>query len=136
MAKKDKARKTNPEEARMLDVEIGFIEGLVARDPQWVEALKLLGDDYTRRGKIEEGLKVDERLASLCPHDPWVFYNLACSLSLSESYDQAFAALDRAVQLGYRDFKWLTKDPDMANLRRHPFFKQFQSKLGATTSEG
>jgi len=119
----------------MLDVEIGFVEGLVARDPDWVEALKLLGDDYTRRGKIQEGLKVDERLATLCPHDPLVFYNLACSLSLSEAYDKAFAALDRAVQLGYRDFKWLTKDPDMANLRRHPLFKEFQSKFSEQTTE-
>jgi hypothetical protein len=135
MAKNARARKSNPEEARALDVEIGFVEGLLARDPQWVEALKLLGDDYTRRGKIHEGLKVDERLASLCPRDPLVFYNLACSLSLSESYDQAFAALDRAVKLGYADFKWLTKDPDMANLRRHPLFKTFQSKFGSHTSE-
>src|SRR5258706_118151 len=46
-----------------LDIEIGFIEGVVQRDPHYVEALQILGDDYTRRGKFENGLRIDERRA-------------------------------------------------------------------------
>jgi predicted Zn-dependent protease len=131
MAKNERARKMSEDEERSLDAEIGFLEGLLRREPGWVEVMKLLADDYTKRGRIHEGLQMDERLASLCPQDPLVFYNLACSCSLAERYDQAFAALDRAVKLGYADFKWLGKDPDMANLRRHPLFKSFQGKLGS-----
>src|ERR1051325_2887055 len=58
---------------------ISFIEGVVRRDPNYVDALQLLGDHYTQRGRYAEGLKVDERLAQLEPRDPSVFYNLACS---------------------------------------------------------
>ena len=131
MSKDVKTKKLRAQEQSDLDIEIAFLEGLIAREPDWVEVLKLLGDGYTRRGRIDEGLKVDERLAGLCPDDPYVFYNLACSCSLAERFDQALDALDRALKLGYDDIKWLSKDPDMANLRKHPLFKNFQNKLGS-----
>src|SRR5258708_16931975 len=99
-----------------LDTTISFLEGLIRRDPGYTEALQLLGDDYTRRGKFQDGLKVDERLAGLCPDDPLVYYNLACSYSLTNSFERAVAALDRAITLGYRDFNWLARDPDLQAL--------------------
>src|SRR5215211_7404731 len=58
-------KKLSPAQQRDLDIEIGFIEGVVQRDPQYLEALQILGDDYTRRGKFENGLKIDEKLARL-----------------------------------------------------------------------
>ena len=42
-----KQQKMGKRETRDLDVEIGFLEGLVGKDPQYVEALQLLADDYT-----------------------------------------------------------------------------------------
>ena len=45
-----------------------------------MDALQILGDHYTQRGRIIEGLKVDERLARLEPGIPLVFYNLALQL--------------------------------------------------------
>ena len=117
------------DEIRNLDVEIGFIEGVVRRDPEYVEALQILGDDYTRRGKFGEGLRVDEQLARMRPDDALVMFNLSCSYSLTEHYDEAFAALHRALDLGYTGFKWLAKDPDMANLRKHPLWKEIKAKL-------
>ena len=116
-------------EIRNLDVEIGFIEGVVRRDPEYIEALQILGDDYTRRGKFGEGLRVDEQLARMRPDDALVMYNLSCSYSLTEHYDEAFAALHRALDLGYTGFKWLAKDPDLANLRKHPLWKEIKAKL-------
>ncbi len=129
MAKNVRARKSRAEEQRDLDVEISFLAGLVRRDTHWIDALKLLGDSYTKRGCIHEGLRVDEQLASLCPEDSYVFYNLACSYSRAERLSESFAALDRAFKLGYADVKWLAKDPDMANLRRHPAYKEFVGKF-------
>lgn len=130
MPKNVRANKNRAQQERDLDVEISFLEGIARRDAQWSDALKLLGDDYTRRGRIAEGLGVDEQLARLCPEDASVFYNLACSLALSERFDEAFTALDRAVALGYDDFKWLAKDPDMAKLRRDSRYKKFLAKVG------
>lgn len=130
MTKKSTTRKKmDRDEIRNLDVEIGFIEGVVRRDPEYIEALQILGDDYTRRGKFGEGLRVDEQLARMRPDDSTVLYNLACSYSLTGQYDEAFGALKRALDLGYTEFKWLAKDPDLANLRKHPLWKEIKARI-------
>src|SRR3954471_10847383 len=91
------------QEKRDLDIEIGFLEGVVRRDPAYVDALQLLGDDYTRRGKYRDGLKIDESLSVLRPEDAMVHYNLACSFALTEQFDAAGSALKKSLELGYCD---------------------------------
>ena len=76
-------KKATRQELRDMDQEILFLEGLVRRDENYVEALQILGDDYTRRGRYGEGLKIDERLCKLRPDESLVHYNLACSYSLT-----------------------------------------------------
>ena len=122
-------KKLTPVEQKELDTKIQFMEGLVRRDPEYVDALQLLGDHYTQRGRFTEGLHVDERLARLEPANPLVFYNLACSYALTDEYDRAFAALQHAIELGYRDFKWLAKDPDLKKLRAQPAFAEIKEKI-------
>jgi tetratricopeptide (TPR) repeat protein len=129
MPEKNTEKKLSRVEQRELDTKIEFIEGLVRRDPQYVDALQILGDHYTQRGRITEGLQVDERLAQLEPENPVVFYNLACSYSLTEEFDRAVAALHRAIELGYCDFIWLAKDPDLKNLREQPAFDELKEKI-------
>jgi len=116
-------------EQRELDVKIEFIEGLIRREPGYVDALQLLGDHYTQRGRYAEGLKVDERLARLRPGDALVFYNLACSYSLTGQFDRAALALEKALSLGYHDFAWLAKDPDLEKFRQHPAYDRIKDKI-------
>lgn len=122
-------KELSPQEQADLDVTIAFLKGLVRRDPQYVEALQLLGDDFTRRGRFQDGLDVDEQLVRLRPDDPLVQFNLACSYSLTSQFEQAAAALDKALDLGYRDFNWLARDPDLKALRAHPLYKKVRDKL-------
>jgi tetratricopeptide (TPR) repeat protein len=122
-------KKLTRKEQRDLDVEIGFLEGIVGRDPKYVEALQVLGDNYTRRGKFTEGMQVDEKLSTLLPNDPTVLYNLACSYALTRRLQQAAAALLRALDYGYNDFKWLLKDPDLQNLRDDDLFKVIRARI-------
>ena len=122
-------KKMKRQESKDLDVKIQFMEGIVRRDPQYIEALQLLGDNYTQRGRYEQGLKVDEQLSRLEPANPLVFYNLACSYSLIGEVDLAATALEKALALGYRDFKWLAKDPDLRTLRKHPLFRDIEAKI-------
>jgi tetratricopeptide (TPR) repeat protein len=130
MPEKSSARKKlTRRELRELDLKIEFMEGVVRRDPEYVEALQLLGDHYTQRGKFEQSLKVDEQLSKLEPRNPLVFYNLACSYSLTGLVDRAVSALDQALALGYRDFKWLAKDPDLRTLRKHPLYRDIEDKI-------
>jgi tetratricopeptide (TPR) repeat protein len=127
------ARRLNRKERRSLDVRIGFFEGLVRRDPDDVEFLELLGDAYSQRGDTQLGLSVDEQLCRLQPHNPRSYYNLACSYSLSGQINLAVLALERAIALGYRDFKWLAADPDMEPMRRHPLFRELEAKIRRIT---
>jgi tetratricopeptide (TPR) repeat protein len=123
------SKRLTRKEARELDVKLSFVEGLVRRDPQYVEALQMLGDLYTRRGKYDHSLQVDLQLSRLQPGDPLAFYNLACSHSLNGELDQAVAALEKALTLGYRDFNWLARDPDLQALRQHPLYRPIESRI-------
>lgn len=130
MPKKVASRKSlTRQEKRDLDIEIGFLEGVVNRDPSFVDALQLLGDDYTKRGKFLAGLRIDQKLAVLRPRDALVYYNLACSLCLTKRYLEAAEALEQAINLGYRDFRWLAEDPDLHDLRKQPIYRKIRAKL-------
>jgi len=124
-----RSKKLSRKETRDLDVKISFLEGVVGRDPQYVEALQVLGDHYTQRGRFERSLVVDQQLARLEPRNPLVFYNLACSYSLNGELDLAVSALEKALGLGYRDFKWLARDPDLRTLRQHPLYRHIADKI-------
>jgi tetratricopeptide (TPR) repeat protein len=129
MQAKNAVRKKSRANYRELDVKIGFMEGLLRRYPDYVDALQLLGDHYTQRGRFTEGLNVDERLAQLEPGNPVVFYNLACSYSLLEHYDRAALSLEKAIGLGYKDFEWLAKDPDLKKFRQQPAYRAILKKI-------
>ena len=130
MPKNSAARKKlTRREQRDLDLEISFMEGIVERDPGFIEALQILGDNYTRRGKFAEGLRIDEHLVRLCPDDALVHYNLACSYALTDDCDLAARALESALHFGYRDFKWIASDPDLRNLRSHAAYRKIRAKL-------
>jgi tetratricopeptide (TPR) repeat protein len=122
-------KKPSPASQRELDTKIEFMEGLVRRDPDYVDALQLLGDHYTQRGRYHEGLKVDERLARLDSENALVFYNLACSYSLTDQFERAALALEKALSLGYRDFAWLAKDPDLKEFRQQPAYDQIKDQI-------
>ena len=129
MQAKNGVRKKARANHRELDVKIDFMEGLVRRDPNYVDALQLLGDHYTQRGRFVEGLNVDERLAALEPANPVVFYNLACSYSLTDQFDRTAQALEKAINLGYQDFAWLVKDPDLKKFRQQPAYREILKKI-------
>ncbi len=106
------------------DFEFTFFEGLVKRDPRYVEALIPLAELYTKMGLYEKGLEIDRRLAELKKDDAVIHYNLACSYALVNQPKQAFKALTRAIRLGYRDFEYMKRDRDLVKLHAHPEFQR------------
>ncbi len=124
-----KHKPSTRKETRELEIRISFLEGLVRRDPNYVEAFQLLGDNYTQHGDYLRSLEVDEKLSQLQPKNPLVFYNLACSHALNGQLDAAASSLAKALRLGYRDFKWLAKDPDLLPLRQHPLYRSIESQI-------
>ncbi|HAM41407.1 MAG TPA: hypothetical protein DDX89_06270 [Candidatus Omnitrophica bacterium] len=108
----------------LLDFEIAFYERLLCEDPDFIDALRAVGEAYTRRGWHEKAFAVDQRLTRLRPEDSFAWYNAACSLALLNRLDEAFETLAHALALGYDDFEYLLKDPDLSVLRRSPKLRQ------------
>lgn len=111
--------------------EIRFYEKILARDPTQVDVLRQLGHLYTRAGRVREGLRADLLLSYLCPRDAVAQYNLACSYALLSDLDKAFACLEEAVRLGYRDLGHIDADPDLALLRCDPRYPAFKARAAA-----
>src|SRR5213594_2139574 len=107
-----RSKKLTRQQERDLDIEIGFIEGVVRRAPGFIEALQILGDDYTRRGRLADGLKLDEQLARLRPGAALVQCNRAHSYPVTEQHPVPARRSNRARDRGYGDDTPLTKDPD------------------------
>jgi hypothetical protein len=114
---------------RDLDIEITFFEGVIRRDPEFVEALQALGDDYTRRGRCLDGLEIDIRVCALLPEDALAHYNLACSFSLTDRLTEAADTVARSLDLGYKDVKWLEYDPDLENLRTSDAYSAVSERI-------
>jgi len=91
--------------------------------------MELLAQLYTKVGKNEEGLRVDERLSKLCPDNATVHYNLACSLALVGEHARAIETLKIAISLGYTDFEWMLKDEDLISLRHNVEFLELVEDL-------
>lgn len=108
--------------------EIEFYENILKDQPDFVEALRVLAEIYTKSGKYQEGLRLDQRLIELVPDDAIAYYNLACSYSLLKEIDNSFNAMKKAVELGYNDFSYMHKDPDLENLRQDGRFAKILPK--------
>lgn len=112
------------QEIEQLDFEIEFFQGVLQRYPDYVDLLRVLGHALTLRNRIPESLEVDKRLCQLRPFDALAHYNLACSHSLLNQIDAALAALKRAIELGYDDFRYMERDSDLDNLRADPRYRK------------
>lgn len=105
-----------------LDFEIDFYGRVLQRYPDYVDVLRVHGNNLTLKGRYAEGLQIDRRLVELRPGDALAHYNLACSLALLKKVDLALKTLRRAMELGYRDFRYMSEDRDLDAVRRDPRF--------------
>ena len=121
------ARAAAEERARRLEVE--FLEGVRARLPDHPAVVESLGCLYTEMGRYQDGLAADRQMVQMDPGSPTAWYNLACSLSLTGQAEAAFAALEKAVALGYDDGDWMREDDDLASLRADPRYARILAQL-------
>ena len=112
-----------------IEFEMKFYEAILKTTPNFIEALVVLGDLYTKMGRHLQGLGMDQRLVKLRPDDPSVLYNLACSYSLLNNLDESLAIIKTAIRFGYDDFEFMQYDEDLANLRRDTRFQRFLSSI-------
>lgn len=127
MARKKRINKTDA-------FEIQFFEGLLRKKPDYVEAIALLADLYTKVGRYSDGLSLDERLYKVDPENPIILYNLACSYALLDKIDLAFRSIKKAIKCGYDDFEYLENDRDLETLRKDRRFQKYYSTIDKDVS--
>lgn len=111
-------------ELSQLDFELDFYSGILGRYSAFVDALRAHGSNLALKGHIGDGLRIDQQLIELRPNDPIVHYNLACSYAMLGQTESAVRALRKAIELGYRDFRYMREDRDLDNIRHDPQFKK------------
>jgi len=70
-----------------------------------------------RQKRYAEAEKACEALSKMVPHDPVSRYNVACAQSMQGRTEDAFASLERSIELGFRDVDQMKRDADLAALR-------------------
>ena len=115
---------TSLAEQTQIEFELGFFSGVLKRNPNYVDALRILSKLLTLKGRYEEGLQIDRRLVQLCATDPLAHYNLACRYARLKRLDPCLRLLRRAFELGYHDFHYVLEDRDLASVRHDPRFRQ------------
>ncbi len=114
-------------------------------DPYSSAAVTGLGTVLVLEGKCEAGIKYVEDARGKFKNDMFFAYNTACVYGRAlehvrknekttdrdkklKSYQQkAVAELKRSVKLGFRDFNWMKKDPDLKSLHELSEFKQIHA---------
>jgi tetratricopeptide (TPR) repeat protein len=116
-------------EQNQLEFELDFFGRILERHPSYVDVLRVQGNNLTLKGRYAEGMQIDKRLVQLRPSDPLAHYNLACSYALLKRPEQALKTLRRAVELGYRDFRYMREDRDLDSIRHDPRFRQLMREF-------
>jgi tetratricopeptide (TPR) repeat protein len=116
-------------EQSQLDFELEFFSRILDRDPFYPDALRVHAHNLALKGHYARALQLDRRLVRLLPDRPIPWYNLACSYAVLGMVDPAFAALQRALDLGYRHLDQLRRDPDLKALRRDPRFPRLLRRV-------
>ena len=116
--------------ANQLDYDIAFYDAILERAPNYVDVLRCQGGLLARKGLHDRSLEIDRRLVRLAPEDAVAHYNLACNLALSGQAREGLEKLRRALELGYRDFRYLTLDGDLDALRETEGYRELAREFG------
>ena len=104
-----------------------------------------------RMGSIDRGIETGEKLRDRHKNDPVFLYNMACIYGraiealeqqekppenraevILEYQQKAISDLRGAVNLGLDEYnmEWMTRDPDLEPVRRHPDFENLFEPVG------
>lgn len=72
---------------------------------------------YVHTNRYQESNKYFKKTIELKPESSLVWYDYACGQALQKLIKDSFMSLEKALQLGYHNFKWLHADESLVNLR-------------------
>lgn len=91
-----------------------------------VQELRAAGIKKFKEFDYDGAIRDFEEALLLEPKDLALHFNLACAYSLNEKAEKAFFHIDRAVALGFKDFKRIKEHDALAFLRIQPEFEKFE----------
>jgi serine/threonine protein kinase/cytochrome c-type biogenesis protein CcmH/NrfG len=103
---------------RMIQVYEKHIE-TVPEDPR---ARVLLANNYAAADRYDDAIREANFAMALRPHDAMVAYNVACAFGKMGKKTECLDALRRAWTNGWRDSRWIRRDPDLELLHHDPEF--------------
>jgi len=122
-------RMADAERLRRREQEV--LESQLQRFPDDVRARILLAADRASSGDTEAALMHVKIAVAMRPNDANVLYNAACAYGLMGMKIDALDAFRRAVQAGYTNLDWCTKDPDLQIIYSEPEFQELVRKYGS-----
>jgi tetratricopeptide (TPR) repeat protein len=98
------------------------------------EAVINLSTAYMKNLNFDEALETLNMGIALDSTNPHIHYNYACYYSLTGQPKASMEKLQKAIRLGFTNFKQIETDPDLEKLRQSPEFKSESLKSNTKIS--
>jgi serine/threonine protein kinase/Tfp pilus assembly protein PilF len=99
---------------------IGLFPKYLSQNPDDARGHVMYATALARIGKREEAEKEAEKAIELSPNDALMLYNAACFHSRLGNKDSGIKYLEQAIKLGYANYEWIKRDPDLNTIRNEP----------------
>lgn len=99
-------------------------------EPHYVEIFISLGNRYLTEGKYGKAEREYVKALKASPRNSIAAYNMACAYSLRKELEKSLDWLEKSVEYGFDDFKWMREDPDLKNLHDLPRFSEILRRRG------
>src|SRR5438067_3663001 len=107
--------------ARILERQIELV-------PEEVRARVFMAVYYALSNDFAKASRQLEVAVTLRPKDSNILYNTACTYGVMQNKPQALAMLKRAIEAGYGNLDWASRDPDLTCLRDEPEFHRLMQR--------
>ncbi len=109
---------------RLLERQASLLEQQIEMVPEDARARILLAAAFPLLGREAEAPEQIEKAVSMRPNDPNTLYNAACAYGILKRKEEAITMLRRAIETGFKDFQWVSRDAALACLHEEPEFKR------------
>ena len=89
---------------------------------------------YMKNLNFDEALETLNMGIAIDSTNPHIHYNYACYYSLTGQTKASMEKLQKAIRLGFTNFKQIETDPDLEKLRQSPEFKSESLKSNTKIS--
>lgn len=117
-----------PDESRAAEHRlVDLLPNYLLQNPDDARARIFFAATLAKLGRKDEAIREGGAALELSPGDPMMLYNCACLYARLGETDRALDTLERAIGMGYENYRWMQHDPDLDSLRAHP---RFQAVIG------